>query len=97
MFLTPQSKKSNLSRGFNHVHKWKSFFSLFFNNETYKTNVKRVLLTLQSSKNSNEWPNNNFDLYNVAGLRQHTWLVTTIFIYAYKRENNFCGLSINQL
>ena len=40
----------------------------------YKTNVKRVLLNLQSAGESGEWQPDNFLLYNIRGLRQSSRL-----------------------
>ena len=37
---------------------------------SYKNNIKRSLLSIQTSGDTCEWQNNNFPLYNIPGLRK---------------------------
>ena len=37
-----------------------------------KSNIKYVLLAIQGSGEADEWQNDNFVLYNIAGLRNST-------------------------
>ena len=42
----------------------------FISIRLYKNNVKKALLSLQSSGDPCEWQNNNFALYDIKGLRR---------------------------
>ena len=42
----------------------------FISIKSYKANIKQALLAIQSSHDACEWVNDNFILYNIAGLRK---------------------------
>ena len=46
--------------------------TLFSNIKPYKNNVTKMLLSLQSTGDPNEWQADNFLLYNIKGLRRST-------------------------